>query len=156
MDRRLGVDQPPGYPFSLNAAVDTLLKKEFDTLRRKQEPHPLFPQYGIDAVPFQHPKMNEWRETMKGLQYSHEPSGFLVTGAVDDIWQNSKGELHVVDYKATSKNGEVNLDADWQRSREHGVTAVPTFSMGGRNLVGAQSYAVLEKFVQEGNTEKHL
>ena len=27
-DRRLGVGQPPGYPFSLNSAVDKLLKKE--------------------------------------------------------------------------------------------------------------------------------
>jgi RecB family exonuclease len=116
LDRRLGVGQPPGYPFSLNSAVDTLLKKEFDVLRKKQEAHPLFKEYGIDAVPFEHEKINEWRETLKGLQYYHEPSGFLVTGAVDDIWQNSAGELHVVDYKATSKNGEVNLDADWQRS----------------------------------------
>jgi len=116
IDRRLGVDQPPGYPFSLNSAVDTLLKKEFDILRIKKEPHPLFEEYGIDAVPFEHEKMNEWRETLKGLQYYHEPSGFLVTGAVDDIWKNSMEELHVVDYKATSKNGEVNLDADWQRS----------------------------------------
>ena len=116
LDRRLGVDQPPGYPFSLNAAVDTLLKKEFDLLRTKGEPHPLFKEYGINAVPFKHEKMNEWRETFKGLQYYHESSGFLVTGAVDDIWQNSAGELHVVDYKATAKNGEVSLDADWQRS----------------------------------------
>lgn len=116
IDRKLGVDQPPGYPFSLNAAVDTLLKKEFDLLRAKKKPHPLFAEYGIEAVPFAHERMNEWRETLKGLQYYHEPSGFLVTGAIDDIWQNSKGELHVVDYKATSKNGEVNLDADWQRS----------------------------------------
>ena len=116
LDRRLGVDQPPGYPFSLNAAVDTLLKKEFDLLRAKREPHPLFKEYGIDAVPFEHEKMSEWRETFKGLQYYHKASDFTVTGAVDDIWQNSKGELHVVDYKATSKNGEVNLDADWQRS----------------------------------------
>jgi len=116
LDRRLGVDQPPGYPFSLNSAVDTLLKKEFDILRKKQQPHPLFKEYGISVVPFEHEKMNEWRETLKGLQYYHEPSGFLVTGAVDDIWKNSKGELHVVDYKATSKNGEVSLDADWQRS----------------------------------------
>ncbi|MDP2735382.1 MAG: PD-(D/E)XK nuclease family protein [bacterium] len=116
LDRRLGVDQPPGYPFSLNSAVDTLLKKEFDVLRKSGEPHPLFAQYGIDAVPFKHPKMDEWRETLRGLQYEHAPSGFQVTGAVDDIWQNSKGELHVVDYKATSKNGEVNIDAEWQKS----------------------------------------
>ena len=46
------------------------------------------------------------------------------------------------------------VDADWQRSREQRVSAVPTFFMGGRNLVGAQSYAVLEKFVREGNTER--
>ena len=116
LDRRLGVGQPPGYPFSLNAAVDTLLKKEFDVYRKKQTKHPLLKTYGIDAVPFLHPKMDEWRETFKGLLYKHEPSGFMVTGAIDDIWQNSKGELHVVDYKATSKNGEVSLDADWQRS----------------------------------------
>tara|TARA_Y100000310_G_C20607548_1_gene776306 strand:+ start:153 stop:929 length:777 start_codon:yes stop_codon:yes gene_type:complete len=116
LDRRLGVDQPPGYPFSLNAAVDTLLKKEFDIHRKEKTKHPLLETYGIDALPFLHPRMNEWRETLKGLQYYHEPSGFLVTGAVDDIWQNAQGELHVVDYKATAKNGEVNLDADWQRS----------------------------------------
>lgn len=40
------------------------------------------------------------------------------------------------------------VDADWRRSAELGVTAVPTFFMGGRRLVGAQSYQVLEKFVQ--------
>ena len=114
LDRRLGVDQPPGYPFSLNSAVDTLLKKEFDIHRKAQTTHPLQSSYGIDAVPFQHEKMDEWRNTLKGVQYIHEPSNFLVTGAVDDIWVNPQGELHVVDYKATSKNGEVTLDADWQ------------------------------------------
>lgn len=114
LDRRLGVDQPPGYPFSLNSAVDTLLKKEFDIHRAAKTAHPLQSAYGIDSIPFQHEKIDEWRETRKGVQYSHEPSNFLVTGAIDDIWVNPQGELHVVDYKATSKNGEVTLDADWQ------------------------------------------
>lgn len=40
------------------------------------------------------------------------------------------------------------VDADWRRSAERGVTAVPTFFMGSRRLVGAQSYQALEKFVQ--------
>ncbi|MDP2640915.1 MAG: PD-(D/E)XK nuclease family protein [Candidatus Yanofskybacteria bacterium] len=115
MDRRLGVDQPPGYPFSLNSAVDALLKKEFDIHRAKSSAHPLMDTYGIHAVPFQHEKMNEWRDVRKGVQFLHELSGFLVTGAVDDIWQNPQEELHVVDYKATAKNGEVTIDADWQR-----------------------------------------
>lgn len=37
LDRRLGVDRPPGFPFALNSAVDALLKKEFDLLREKGE-----------------------------------------------------------------------------------------------------------------------
>ena len=107
LDRRLGVDQPPGFPFTLNSAVDALLKKEFDIHRAESTRHPLMESYGIDAIPFSHPKMGEWRENFKGIQYYHEPTNFLVTGAVDDIWQNSKGELLVVDYKSTAKNGEV-------------------------------------------------
>lgn len=121
IDRRLGVDQPPGYPFSLNSAVDALLKKEFDIHRAEHSKHPLFEQYGINSVPFEHPMMNTWRETLEGLQYKHEPSGFLVTGAVDDIWQNANGELHVVDYKATAKNGEVNIDAEWQKGYKNQI-----------------------------------
>jgi RecB family exonuclease len=34
---------------------------------------------------------------------------------VDDVWQAANGELIVVDYKATSKNSAVSLDAEWQR-----------------------------------------
>ena len=40
IDRRLGVGQPPGFPFNINSAVDELLKKEFDQYRKKGEPHP--------------------------------------------------------------------------------------------------------------------
>ena len=39
------------------------------------------------------------------------------------------------------------VDLDWQRSRTMGVTAVPTFVMRGRRLVGAQSYRDLARFV---------
>lgn len=116
LDRRIGVDQPPGYPFNLNSAVDTLLKKEFDEHRKEQTPHPIMTENGVDAVPFQHEKMDDWRDTFKGVETYHEPSNFQVAGAVDDVWVNPRGELIVVDYKATSKNGEVNIDADWQRA----------------------------------------
>jgi len=114
LDRRMGIDQPPGYPFSLNNAVDTLLKKEFNIHRNAKTTHPLMRHYGIDAVPFQHEKMDDWRNTFVGVQYLHTPTNFLVMGAVDDIWINKEGKLLVVDYKATSKDGEVTLDAAWQ------------------------------------------
>jgi len=114
LDRRLGVGQPPSFPFTLNSAVDTLLKKEFDIHRMKQSKHPLMETYGVDAIPFDHAKIDEWRDPFRGVQYLHEPTNFLVTGGIDDVWQNPKGELLVVDYKATAKNGEVNIDAPWQ------------------------------------------
>ena len=92
MDRKLGVDRPPGFPFSLNSAVDTLLKKEFDIHRAKNRAHPLMEKYGIDAVPVAHEKLNDWRENFVGVQFLHEPTNLLITGAIDDLWQNKKGE----------------------------------------------------------------
>ncbi|MEK7566951.1 MAG: PD-(D/E)XK nuclease family protein [Patescibacteria group bacterium] len=114
LNNRLGIRRPSIPPFNINSAVDFLLKKEFDFHRAKKTAHPLMKKYGIDAVPYQHEMIDEWRENFKGIQYHHEPSNLLITGAVDDIWENKKGELIVVDYKATAKNGEVSLDADWQ------------------------------------------
>lgn len=114
LDRRLGVGRPPGFPFTLNSAVDHLLKKEFDFHRSVAQAHPLMDTYGIKAIPFAHEKMEDWRNTFKGVEYLEPKTNFLVFGAVDDIWINEDGELIVVDYKATSKDGEITLDAEWQ------------------------------------------
>jgi CRISPR/Cas system-associated exonuclease Cas4 (RecB family) len=114
IDNKLGTARPPGFPFSLNSAVDKLLKKEFDIHRRAKTVHPLMARYGIDAVPFQHAKMDIWRDNFKGVEFLHPETGFTVSGAVDDVWASPKGELYVVDYKATSKDAEVTLDAEWQ------------------------------------------
>ena len=112
LDVRLGIKQPDSYPLTLNIAVDALLKKEFDAHRAAKTAHPYMEAYGIDAVPFEHPKMEEWRHNFTGVQCLHEPTNFTVFGAVDDIWVNPAGELIVVDYKATSKATEPSLDGD--------------------------------------------
>ncbi|HSX14337.1 MAG TPA: PD-(D/E)XK nuclease family protein [Candidatus Saccharimonadales bacterium] len=114
IDRRLGVGRPSIPGFTLNSAVDTLLKKEFDAHRIGKRAHPIMDAYGIDAIPYTHEKLDKWRENFHGVQYLHEPTNFLIFGAVDDIWENPAGELIVVDYKSTSKAGEVNLDDHWK------------------------------------------
>lgn len=115
LDKRLGIARPPGFPFSLNSAVDTLLKREFDSYRAKGKTHPLMKEYGIDAVPYPHEKLDEWRDSLRrGIRYLHEPTNLLIRGGVDDVWVSPAGELHIVDYKATAKASEVNLDAEWQ------------------------------------------
>lgn len=117
LDRRLGIAQPSGPPFSLNTAVDELLKKEFDQCRDSQTTHPLIASIGLDAVPFKHKDMEEWRDSLRrGITHPLKGTTLVITGGVDDVWINRSGALHIVDYKATSKNGEVSLDADWQIS----------------------------------------
>ncbi len=116
LDRRLGIGRPSGPSFTLNTAVDTLLKKEFDVLRAKGVAHPLMKKYKINAIPFAHKDLDTWRENFVGVQFLHETSNFLVTGAVDDIWKNKKGELMVVDYKATSTQSEITLDAEYRQA----------------------------------------
>ena len=116
LDTRLGVGRLGSLPFTLNNAVDALLKNEFDEYRLKQEPHPYFIPNNIDAVPYQHEKLNEWRENFKGIHYHHERLGFNLTGAIDDLWIDNKTQkIIVADYKATAKESEVTLDADWQQ-----------------------------------------
>jgi len=115
LDRRLGISRPPGYPFTINSAIDFLLKKEFDLHRAAHSAHPLMTEYRVDAVPYQHAKLDEWRDSLRrGITYDLPGTNLRLTGGVDDVWVNPQGELLIVDYKATSKNGEVTLDADWQ------------------------------------------
>ena len=41
------------------------------------------------------------------------------------------------------------VDADWMKSRQYGVTGVPTFVAGNHGVVGAQPYDVLEELVRQ-------
>jgi len=114
IDNKLGTARPPGFPFNLNSAVDALLKKEFDVHRANHSKHPLMNEYGVDAVPFSHEMIDEWRENFKGVTTKHNSTGFTISGAIDDVWVNPKDELIVVDYKATSKDEHiVELNQDW-------------------------------------------
>jgi hypothetical protein len=78
LDRKLGVSQPSGAPFTLNIAVDALLKKEFDAYREKREVHPFLRANGIEAVPFSHPEIENWRNNKVGIQYIHPSTNYCL------------------------------------------------------------------------------
>ncbi len=104
LDRKQGIKRPPPAPYTINNAVDYLLKQEFDVHRGKGTRHPIMEKHSIDAVPFQHDDMNKWRHNFTGVQFHHQATDFTITGAVDDVWINPNKELIVVDYKATGAN----------------------------------------------------
>lgn len=115
LDSVKGIGRPKTPPFNLNIAVDALLKKEFDVHRADGSRHPLLERYGLDLVPYAHKELDAWRENFVGIQYREPNTGLLVTGAIDDVWVNRAGELVIVDYKATSKDGRIDSlsDSSW-------------------------------------------
>ncbi|MGH7141884.1 MAG: PD-(D/E)XK nuclease family protein [Candidatus Saccharimonadales bacterium] len=116
LDARLKLKRPNGPPFSLNKAVDELFKKEFDSYRLRGKAHPLMVEFGVSAVPFRHERLNSWRHTFSGVVALHKPTNLHIFGAVDDLWINDAGEVLVVDYKATAKEKDVDIDSAWQIS----------------------------------------
>ena len=119
LDRRLGISQPSGPGFTLNIAVDALLKNECDGYRARKEPHPIAIEYHLDAIPYQPEPadlMDKWRNNFQGVPFLHTPTNFMVYGAIDDIWVTPGGELVIIDYKATSKQGEIVFDQDYHDS----------------------------------------
>jgi CRISPR/Cas system-associated exonuclease Cas4 (RecB family) len=115
LDGRLGIKRPSMPAFTLNSAVDTLLKSEFDEHRAAGSKHPLQTAYGLDCRPVPHDKLKVWRENFEGVEAVHKLTNMLVTGAIDDLWITDDGNYVVVDYKATSRNGKIEElgDSRW-------------------------------------------
>lgn len=102
LDTRMGISHPPGFPFSINNAVDSLLKKEFDACREEGVVHPFVKNMGVDLIPFSHPNMDKWRSNRSGIRTTYRNYEFW--GAIDDLWVDADGKLYVVDYKATASS----------------------------------------------------
>jgi len=100
-DMKKGVKRPPPAPYTINSAIDALLKKEFDIHRENGSPHDILRKYKLDLIPYKCPQIDTWRHNFTGVGFHHKVTDFWVYGAVDDVWVNPQGELIVVDYKAT-------------------------------------------------------
>jgi hypothetical protein len=120
LERVKGLKDPSMPGWALNSAVDELLKKEFDHYRKLQKPHPFIVQNKLQFIPFQHEKMDYWRDALRGgISFLDENTNLEIHGGVDDIWlDKNKEELVVVDYKAQSKEGVVEKK-DYLENKYH-------------------------------------
>ena len=109
LERVKGLKDPSMPGWSLNSAVDELLKKEFDEFRKKQEPHIIVKKNNLNLIPFKHEQMDHWRNALRGgISFLDKNTNIEIHGGVDDIWFDpNKKELIVVDYKAQSNNRPV-------------------------------------------------
>lgn len=102
LEKRQGIRRPPPYPYALNAAVDLLLKEEFDRYRAKDELHPLLVANNVPAKLFPNQKLLDvWRNNFEGIRFYDRKLDATLFGAVDDVLEFKNGALAPLDYKST-------------------------------------------------------
>ena len=107
-------------------------------------------------------ELGAWADTQPGGEAIHDAlfRAYFVDGKnigdpdtlveiATQVGLDAKAAREVLD-KRTYKNA---IDADWARSREYGVTGVPTFVIGDKGVVGAQPYEALEELVRQARTK---
>ena len=116
------IDPPrtPGHP--INSRVDSLLKTEFDELRKNQQPHSIFKKYNLNFVPYKldQEKLDAYRSIKRGVEAKSTKTKFTLFRALDDLWLNKDTkEIVVLDYKATSNKQDpdyINSSKEYHKS----------------------------------------
>ncbi|MGZ6254550.1 MAG: PD-(D/E)XK nuclease family protein [Candidatus Chromulinivorax sp.] len=120
MECKYGLRPEPGLPFTLNNAVDALVKKDMDDCRKEKKAHPLFKQAQLeDKVPFDDERMSTWQDSLHhGLRHKIPGTNIVLQGGIDDAVIDQKtGLVSVVDAKATSMKAE--RFAEYQLNEPH-------------------------------------
>lgn len=139
LDLHHKIKRPPGYPYTLSAAVDYLVKREFDKYRVEGTLPPVLKNYfekdpvqslsadrqqsrgrasdGASAKLYSGDNLAEWRNNFKGIAYFDEDSNAILYGAVDDILEFSDGSLAVIDYKSSGSK-EITIYDDYQKQMD--------------------------------------
>jgi len=101
-------------------------------------------------------ELGKWADSLPGFDAIHDAlfAAYFVDGSdISDVEElvrlaaaiglpadEARGVL-------TERRFRNEVDRDWQKSRQYGVTGVPTFVAGGRSVGGAQPYQVLEQLI---------
>ena len=102
-------------------------------------------------------ELAKWAETQLNGDAIHDAlfQAYFVDGlnlATIDILAGIAARIGLPENEAReslqSRQFKDAVDADWRRSRELGVTGVPTYVVGQQGVVGAQPYEVLEQLIR--------
>ena len=84
---------------------------------------------------------------VRGINLAEVESLTKIAGALGLSEADAQGVLENRTYRG-------QVDGDWNRSAELGVSGVPTFVCDGRGVVGAQPYEALEELVVQGGARR--
>ena len=117
LDLHHKIKRPPSFPYTLSAAVDFLVKQEFDKYRVQGTLPPVLARHNIKGKLFDDPRLAVWRENFKGVQYFDEDLNAMLYGAVDDVLQLPDNSLAVIDYKSSGSR-EIKIYDDYQKQMD--------------------------------------
>ena len=113
-----GIKKPSGYPLTINMAVDSILKKEFDHYRENNNCHPEVSKIlKLNMKPLNNENFSNWRKNASVL---HSETNLTITGKFDDVWINEDEKLYLADYKsgAVSANKEFVLHESFRNQMD--------------------------------------
>jgi predicted DsbA family dithiol-disulfide isomerase len=108
-------------------------------------------------------ELGKWADTQPGGEAIHDAlyRAYFVDGVnVGDVEALLKVAAAVgLDVEAArevlvSRSFSDAVDEDWTKSRQYGVTGVPTFVAGRQGVVGAQPYEALEQLLEQAGVER--
>ena len=94
------VRRPSGFPLNFNNAIDRMMKDEMDIIRQKDVRQHAIEISGKEFVLSRIKGLEKWRQSSHGLCYQWSED-LLLKGVLDDVWEDSEGNLVVVDFKST-------------------------------------------------------
>ena len=103
-------------------------------------------------------ELGKWGDTIEGGEVLHDAfyRGYFVDRrnigdpeVLLDIVAQQGLSVDAAREVLEQRSFSADVDADWEKSRQAGVTGVPTFVAGGYGVVGAQPYEVLEQLMGE-------
>lgn len=101
-------------------------------------------------------EIGAWAETIQKNTSIHDNffEAYFVKGlnigleeVILDVVSNSGLDINEARSVIKDRTFKKNIDEDWKKSSEYGVTGVPTFVYSGQSLVGAQPYENLVQFL---------
>jgi len=145
------IRRPPGYPYTLSAAVDYLVKQEFDKYRVKGTLPPILANEKLDAKLYDSDELQDWRNNFKGISYYDEGLNAKLFGAIDDILEFSDGSLAVVDYKSSGAR-EIVIYDDYQKQMD--IYSYILSQMGFKTYPNA--YFIFYQVIKDGGGFKNI